>query len=78
MPRLITFSGALRSGKDTAADYLVAKHGFVKFQFSEPLHDAMMALDPIVATGSFSSSNPGHTEAQPDGASNLTSVFGVD
>ena len=48
LPDLIGLGGLLRSGKDTFADYLVEKHGYVKIQMSDPLHEAMMTLDPIV------------------------------
>lgn len=48
LPDLIGLGGLLRSGKDTFADYLVEKHGYVKVQMSDPLHEAMMTLDPIV------------------------------
>ena len=50
LPDLIGLGGLLRSGKDTFADYLVEKHGYVKVNMSEPLHEAMMLLDPIVTT----------------------------
>lgn len=45
---LIGISGKLRSGKDTVADHLVEKHGWVKLGMSDALHEAMMKLDPIV------------------------------
>lgn len=51
LPDLIGLGGLLRSGKDTFADYLVEGHGYVKLNMSEPLHEAMMTLDPIVNEG---------------------------
>lgn len=48
MTRLIGFGGKLRSGKDTVADYLVAEYGWVKLNMSAPLHEAMLALNPLV------------------------------
>lgn len=48
LPDLIGLGGLLRSGKDTFADYLVDNHGYVKLNMSEPLHEAMLTLNPIV------------------------------
>lgn len=50
-PTLIGLGGRLRSGKDAVADHLVAKHGFVKLGMSDALHEAMLAIDPIVDPG---------------------------
>jgi len=52
-PKLVTnnfiaLGGRLRSGKDTVADYLVQKYGYVKIGMSDPLHWAMLQLDPII------------------------------
>lgn len=52
-PRLIGFGGKLRSGKDTAADRLVAERGFVKVNMSDAIHASLLTMNPIV---------------QPDGA----------
>ena len=46
--RLIGLGGRLRAGKDAVADHLVAKHGFVKLGMSDALHEALLAIDPIV------------------------------
>ncbi|UOE45975.1 hypothetical protein [Agromyces larvae] len=46
--RLIGLGGKLRAGKDAVADHLVDAHGFVKVGMSDALHEAMLALDPIV------------------------------
>lgn len=47
-PILIGLGGALRAGKDAVADRLVEAHGFVKIGMSDALHEAMLAIDPIV------------------------------
>lgn len=46
--RVIGLGGRLRSGKDEVADYLVREHGFVKIGMSDALHEAMLALNPLV------------------------------
>lgn len=47
-PVLIGIGGLLASGKDTVADYLVEHHGFIKMGMSEPLNDALLALNPYI------------------------------
>lgn len=42
------FAGA---GKDTFADILVEKYGFVKMAFADPMREIAMAIDPIVHLG---------------------------
>lgn len=44
--RLIGIGGKLRSGKDTLADGLVEKAGFVKLNWSKPLFDALEIINP--------------------------------
>ncbi|WIE81109.1 hypothetical protein [Curtobacterium sp. MCSS17_016] len=44
----IGFGGYLRSGKDTIADHLVDRHGFVKVNMSAPIRDFLIAVNPIV------------------------------
>ena len=46
---LIGLGGKLRSGKDAVADRLVSEYGFAKVGMSDPLHEALLKLDPIVA-----------------------------
>lgn len=43
MPRLIGFAGNAGSGKDTAADMLVAEHGFEKVAFADPIREMLRA-----------------------------------
>lgn len=53
VPRVevIGLSGYARSGKDTAADYLVEQKGYVKKSFATPIKQAMEILNPIVDVG---------------------------
>lgn len=48
MTRLIGLGGLKESGKDTVADDLVDRYGYVKIQMSEPLHDALMVMNPLI------------------------------
>lgn len=45
---IIGLSGYARSGKDTVADYLVKKHGFIKLSFADPMREALYRLDPRI------------------------------
>jgi len=45
---IVGIGGRLANGKDEVADYLVREHGWIKMGMSDPLHEAMMKLDPIV------------------------------
>lgn len=47
-PLLVGLGGALRSGKDTFADHLVAGHNFVKIGMSDQLRLALLTLDPLI------------------------------
>lgn len=42
--RLIGITGHARVGKDTVADYLVAKHGFIKLAFATPIKSMVNQL----------------------------------
>jgi hypothetical protein len=42
--RLIGLTGAAGSGKDAAADYLVAQHAWRKVSFAQPLKDGLCAM----------------------------------
>lgn len=46
LPLLVGLGGLKGSGKDATADWLVARHGFVKLGMSEPVHDALLRFDP--------------------------------
>lgn len=45
---VLGISGWARSGKDTAADYLVENHGYMKVSFSTPMKEAMYRLNPRI------------------------------
>lgn len=42
--------GKARSGKDTAADYLVRAHGYTRLAFADPLKEMALSVDPFVPT----------------------------
>jgi hypothetical protein len=44
MNKLIGIIGLKRSGKDTTADYLCKKHGFIKYSFANPLKKGCMEM----------------------------------
>lgn len=74
-PTLIGLGGHLRAGKDEVADRLVAEHGFVKVGMSDPLHEAMLALDPVVDCSWTYDAN-GHWEDGQVHYSELTEAVG--
>lgn len=45
---IIGLSGWARSGKDTVANYLVEKHGFVRVSFADEIRAALYNLDPDI------------------------------
>jgi hypothetical protein len=49
---IIGLSGYARSGKDTVAEHLVLKHGFIQKSFAVPMKEAMYTLNPIVSNDS--------------------------
>lgn len=50
---LIGLSGWARSGKDTAAEYLVNELGFARVAFADPLREALYRLNPIIEVNGF-------------------------
>jgi dephospho-CoA kinase len=48
---LLGFNGPPACGKDTAADHLVAEHGFTRIAFADPIRLAALGLDPFVGPG---------------------------
>lgn len=46
--QIIALSGYARSGKDTVADHLVERHGFVKLSFATPMREALYRLNPDI------------------------------
>lgn len=45
---LVGLTGLARSGKTTAAEYLVNKHGFTIVSMADPLKEMAKTLDPII------------------------------
>jgi hypothetical protein len=45
---IIGLSGYAQVGKDTVANYLVERYGFVKVSFADPLREALYRLNPKV------------------------------
>lgn len=45
--RLVGFTGKARSGKDTAAKYLIDQ-GWLRLPFAEPVYTALAAINPVV------------------------------
>lgn len=48
LPQIIGLSGQARSGKDTAAHYLVSNYGFTKIAWADALRECCRVLNPIV------------------------------
>ena len=55
MHRNIGIVGRKRSGKDTAAQFLVEELGYARHGLADPLKEAALALDPIVSTNDLPS-----------------------
>lgn len=45
---IIGLSGYAQVGKDTVANYLVEKYGFIKVSFADPIREALYKLDPKI------------------------------
>jgi hypothetical protein len=54
---IVGLSGWARSGKDTAADYLVDNYGYTKFSFASPMKEAMYRLDPRITINELSNTS---------------------
>lgn len=46
---IIGLSGYARSGKDTIAEHLVEKYGFVRVSFADPMREALYRLNPMIS-----------------------------
>ncbi|MEU0952777.1 hypothetical protein ABZ353_10605 [Streptomyces niveus] len=44
----IGFIGRPRAGKDTAAEYLIKRHGYTRVSIAEPIKEIGLAADPII------------------------------
>lgn len=47
----LAFMGRARSGKDTAAAFLVQKHAYTRLAFADPLKAMALSVDPFIPTG---------------------------
>ena len=45
---ILGLSGYARSGKDTVAEYLVERYGFVRMAFADPMREAVARLNPWI------------------------------
>lgn len=63
-PLVVGLSGKKRAGKDTFARVLVEERGFHRVAFADPLREAALALDPIVALGPMFQSIVGEPDAR--------------
>ncbi|WP_405135546.1 hypothetical protein [Nocardia sp. NBC_01388] len=46
----IALVGHARAGKDSIAQYLVTQHGYTRVAMADPIKDALLVLNPLVAT----------------------------
>jgi hypothetical protein len=46
----IALIGKARSGKDTAANFLVREHAYTRVAFADPLKEMALSIDPLVTT----------------------------
>jgi hypothetical protein len=48
LPVVIGLTGKARSGKDTAAGYLVREHGFTRIGYADAVKEMALAIDPLL------------------------------
>lgn len=46
--RVLGLSGWARSGKDSVAEFLEERCGYIKMSFAQPMKDALVALNPMI------------------------------
>jgi len=61
---VIGFCGFARSGKNTAADYLVREYGFTLIAFADPMREFLYAMNPIVAAVANSATTTKYVRVQ--------------
>lgn len=54
---IIGLSGYAQTGKDTVAEHLIAKYGYGRIAFADPIRQALYRLNPIVPVGEFTSTH---------------------
>lgn len=47
----VAFMGKARSGKDTAAEYLVCSRSYTRLAFADPLKEMALSVNPYIPTG---------------------------
>lgn len=78
MRKLIGFTGYARSGKDTAAEFLVSERGFQRVAFADKLRESAYAVDPYVSTAGIidpTTGEPAYVGDSYDAYMRLSSVI---
>lgn len=57
---IIGLSGYAQTGKDTVANYLIEKYGFIRVAFADPIREAIYRLDPKIRLGETSGVSLAH------------------
>lgn len=68
---IIGLSGYAQSGKDTVANILVEKYGFIRIAFADPIRELLYEMDPPVPMGVSS-------EKHTVGLQNYVDIYGWD